>query len=196
MSINIYQTWSKLKLLVEIYFKVRVKPAAGEFKIHMTLDHSGHMSSSSSHKGQGKFPASGLRLSRVRREVDLYPSQRGWVTSVCLHSGVHLQLTGHCSFHYTCLLWSRRKCPDWASWERRLSEPVCQVTATPVSSHFLRDVSEIRGTVSPHSNTCMYAGACHWNNYRLLQRLTESISELCTGFNLVFRWNTFHTSLS
>lgn len=37
-------------------------------------------------------------------------SERSWVTSLCLHSSIHLQLTERCSFHYTCLLWSRRKC--------------------------------------------------------------------------------------
>lgn len=37
--------------------------------------------------------------------------------------------------------------------EEGLSEPVCQVTATPVSRQFLRDVSEIRGTTSPYRNT-------------------------------------------
>lgn len=51
--------------------------------------------------------------------------------------------------------------------ERRLSEPVHQVTAAPVSSHFLRDVAETRGSESPHGNTCMDE-----NNNRLLQCLT------------------------
>lgn len=48
--------------------------------------------------------------------------------------------------YYTCLLGSRRKSPVRGGCiqaaEDELSEAVCQVTDTPVSSLFLKDVSE------------------------------------------------------
>lgn len=149
----------------------------------MTLDHSGHMSSPSSYQGQGKFPACGLGLSRVRREgggssgaaklagrvglhlcartaVSVYNSlgAAASITPVCCDPGGNAQTEQP----------ARGGCIHAA--EEGLSEPVCQVTATPVSSHLLRDVSEIRGTASPHNDTGMDAGVCHWDHYRLLQQ--------------------------